>query len=154
MVNETDVVRVERLIAAEAEEIFELLVDPKRHRDIDGSGSVLDPEGEAERLALGSSFVMSMERNGNAYTMTSTVIAFEDNRKVAWQSRGPGNTSQFGGRIWSYELEPVAGGTLVRETWDITQEGAASVDIVRGMVEQTRTDMAATLERLEQLVTG
>lgn len=42
----------------------------------------------------------------------------------------------------------------MRETWDISQEGAVSIDIVRGMADQTRIDMAATLERLEQLVTG
>ena len=40
---------------------------------------------------------------------------------IAWQTRGPGKFgARFGGRIWRYELEPVDGGTRVRETWDVT----------------------------------
>ena len=35
-----------------------------------------------------------------------------------------------GGRIWRYELEPVDGGTLVRETWDISQEAGLSKPLV------------------------
>ena len=34
-----DVVSVERLIPAPASEIFDLIADPNRHRDIDGSGT-------------------------------------------------------------------------------------------------------------------
>ena len=36
----TDVVTVDRTIPAPAEAIFELLADPSRHSDIDGSGTV------------------------------------------------------------------------------------------------------------------
>ena len=42
-----EVVTVERVIPASPESIFELLVDPRRHRDVDGSGSVRDPKGES-----------------------------------------------------------------------------------------------------------
>jgi uncharacterized protein YndB with AHSA1/START domain len=152
--NEIDVVSEERLIPAGPEVIFALVTDPNRHREFDGSGSVFDVVGEVGHLSLGSSFVMSMQRGGRSYTMTSTVIALEENRKVAWQSRGPGPRNEFGGRIWSYELKSVAGGTLVRETWDITQESEASMGMVRGLAGQTRADMAASLQRIEQLVTG
>ena len=37
-----DTVSVERVIPAPAEKIFDLLADPARHRDIDGSGTVRD----------------------------------------------------------------------------------------------------------------
>ncbi|MFN6120399.1 MAG: hypothetical protein ACK5CE_12320 [Actinomycetes bacterium] len=41
-----DVETVERFIAAPAEKIFDLLADPSRHRDIDGSGTVkASPDG-------------------------------------------------------------------------------------------------------------
>ena len=59
-----------------------------------------------------------------------------------------------GGRIWRYELEPVDGGTLVRESWDIRQESALTRPIVRRGADQTRKNMAATLERIEKLVTA
>ena len=59
---------------------------------------------------------------GVPYSMVNTVIEFEPNRRIAWQTRPPGVFGKlFGGRIWRYELEPADGGTLVRETWDITR---------------------------------
>lgn len=146
-------VTVQRLIPVPPEAIFELLADPKRHRDIDGTGMVLDPIGEVEPLALGASFTMSMRSGERAYEMTSTVIAYEDNRKVAWQSRRVG-APDSGGRIWSYTLEPVDGGTLVSETWDVTAEHPASIDRARGFADAARSAMAKTLERIEQIVGG
>ncbi len=149
-----DVVTVERLIAAPPEPIFELLVHPARHRDIDGSGSVRDPKGEPEKLELGTTFGMSM-KIGVRYSMVSTVIEYEENRLVAWQTRGPGSIgSHFGGRIWRYELEPVEGGTLVRESWDVRKESSFTKPVVRLGANQSRKHMAATLERIDELVTG
>jgi uncharacterized protein YndB with AHSA1/START domain len=150
----SDVETVERVIPAPPEKIFELLADPKRHTDIDGSGSVKDPKGETERLKLGSKFGMHM-KIGIPYSMESTVIEFEEGRKIAWQSRPPGLGRHFGGgRIWRYELEPVDGGTRVRESWDISQEVAASKWLVGldGAHKRTRESMTKTLERIEELV--
>jgi len=148
-----DVVSVERVIAAPAGEIFALLVDPTRHQDIDGSGTVREAKGEPERLALGDSFGMSMKM-GLPYSMVSTVVELEEDRRIAWQTRGPGAIGKHvAGRIWRYELEPVDGGTLVRETWDIRQESPLTKPVVRLGKEKTRKNMAATLERIEQVVT-
>ena len=55
-----------------------------------------------------------------------------------------------GGRIWRYELEPVDGGTLVRETWDISKEVVPA--LVRPLRAKTSKAMAATLERIEARV--
>jgi hypothetical protein len=57
-----------------------------------------------------------------------------------------------GGRIWRYELEPRDGGTLVRESWDITHERFKV--IVRPARNRTRKAMTETLERIEQIVTS
>ena len=51
-----DPVPVERSPAAPPDAVFALLVDPSRHRDIDGSGTVRDVKGESSRLTLGSVF--------------------------------------------------------------------------------------------------
>lgn len=56
-------------------------------------------------------------------------------------------------RIWRYELEPVPGGTLVRETWDISRETTRFL-IRYAMAGRTRQDMAKSLERLDKLVTA
>jgi hypothetical protein len=149
-----DVVTVERVIPAPPEKIFDLLADPERHKEIDGSGTVQGVRGESQRLKLGDKFGMSM-RMGIPYGMTSTVIEFEENRRIAWQPRpsypliGP----LFGGRIWRYELEPVDSGTRVRESWDITHERPSKL-LVRGAAEQTRRNMERTLERIEEIVTS
>lgn len=149
-----DVVTVERFIAAPAEAIFDLLADPARHRDIDGSGTVRDAKAGSERLELGSRFGMDMKM-GMPYSMESTVIELEPNRRIAWQTRGPGRIgSRVGGRIWRYELEPGDGGTLVKESWDITQESPFTKPAVRLGAKKAAENMAATLERIEQLVTG
>lgn len=80
-----DVVTVERVIPAPPEAIFDLLADPTRHPEIDGSGTVQRAKTGSQRLALGSSFGMSM-RMGVPYSMVSTVIEFEENRGIAWQT--------------------------------------------------------------------
>jgi uncharacterized protein YndB with AHSA1/START domain len=142
---------VERVIPAPPEKIFDLLADPRRHHDIDGSGTVRDTKDSPERLSLGAKFGMSMKL-GIPYSMVSEVIEFEDGRRIAWQTRPPGSIGArlAGGRIWRYELEPVDGGTRVRETWDISQERVKAV--VRPARKRTIEAMSKTLERIEQIV--
>jgi uncharacterized protein YndB with AHSA1/START domain len=149
-----DVVTVERTIPAPPETIFEVLTDARRHREFDGSGTVREAKGEPQPLNLGTTFGMSM-RMGLPYSMVSTVVEYEPNRRVAWQTTGPTAVGRrVGGRIWRYELEPVEGGTLVRESWDITQESAVTRPLVRKAASKTKKNMEATLARLEALVAG
>jgi len=150
-----DVISVERVIPAPPEKIFDLLADPARHRDIDGSGTVREAKQGSERLALGSKFGMSMKM-GMPYSMMNEVIAYEDNRSIAWQTRAPSSWAAKlgGGRIWRYDLEPVDGGTLVRETWDISQEAALSKPLVKRGAKHTATNMEKTLARIEAVVTA
>ena len=154
MTDSKDIVTVERLIPASASDIFDLIADPSRHQDIDGSGTVRSAKGGSERLALGSTFGMAMKM-GMPYSMQNTVIEFEENRLLAWQTRGPGRIgSHVGGRIWRYELEEADGGTLVKESWDISQESFATKPVVRMGAASTRKAMAATLERIEKVLAG
>lgn len=151
MTDPADVVTVERVIHAPPEKIFELLANPDRHREIDGSGTVRDLSQESERLELGSTFDMKMKM-GVPYTMTNTVVEFEEGRKIAWQPR-PKLMRSLGGRIWRYELDPVDGGTRVRESWDITHERGMK-GLVRKGGKHTAENMEKTLERIEKIVTS
>lgn len=154
MTDSSDIVTVERLIPAPASEIFDLIADPGRHQEIDGSGSVRDAKGKAkgQRMSLGYTFGMSMKA-GLPYSMNSTVIEFEEDRLLAWQTRGPGPIGKLvGGRIWRYELEPVKGGTLVKESWDITQESPLTKLGVRALGKKTAENMSATLGRIEEIL--
>jgi uncharacterized protein YndB with AHSA1/START domain len=149
-----DVVSVERVIAAPADRIFELLADPSRHHDIDGSGSVRDAKKSPKRLAMGAQFGMSMHLGIN-YSMTNEVIEFDDGKRIAWQTRSAGNFQGkfFGGRIWRYELEPADGGTLVRESWDISQEKGPIKGLlgIKRSKDHTREAMEKTLVNIARL---
>jgi uncharacterized protein YndB with AHSA1/START domain len=151
MTDSGDVETVERIIPASAERIFAVIADPRRHREIDGSGTVRDAKKVPDKLELGAKFGMSM-KVGIPYSMESTVIEYEEGRRLAWQTRPPGRLpgKLAGGRIWRYELEPVEGGTCVRESWDISQEVVKA--IVRPARKKTRDAMAATLERIETIL--
>jgi uncharacterized protein YndB with AHSA1/START domain len=143
-------VSVERVIPAPAEKIFALLSDASKHQLIDGSGSVRAPKaGAPERLTLGSTFGMSMKL-GIGYSMLNEVIEFEDGRRIAWQARPPGFAGKFtGGRIWRYELEPVEGGTRVRETWDISQDHQRALLKLGPTPKATKRNMEKTLVCIE-----
>ena len=110
------VVSVDRVIKAPPDSIFAVVADATRHPEIDGSGQLVKAkDGAAQQLALGSTFGMSMKM-GVPYSVTNTVVEFEKDRRIAWQTVLSGPLGRFlGGRIWRYELEPVDGGTKVTE---------------------------------------
>ena len=151
--NSRDVVSVERVIKAPASAIFDLLADPARHSEIDGSGAVRAATSGSERLHLGSVFGMNMKA-GVKYAMENTVVEFVENERIAWQPRARNKLIAIfgGGRIWRYDLEPVDGGTLVRETWDIREEQIKL--LIRPMRGKTVEAMTKTLERIDEVVTA
>jgi uncharacterized protein YndB with AHSA1/START domain len=144
----SDVESVERVIPAPPEVIFAIIADPARHHEIDGSGTVRDAKDVPAKLALGARFGMSMKL-GIPYSMVSTVVEYEEDRRLAWQTRPPIGAALAGGRIWRYELEPVDGGTRVRESWDISQEKIKL--LVEPARKRTRANMEKTLARLEEV---
>jgi uncharacterized protein YndB with AHSA1/START domain len=151
----SDAISVQRLVAAPPEPIFDLLADPAGHAAIDGGGTVKSARSGGRRLALGDRFGMDMHL-GVAYSTRNTVVELEENRRIAWQTTASGPLGNvLGGRIWRYELEPVEGGTLLTETWDLSKEKWTSKPVVKlTMASSTRQNMERTLERIEQLVTS
>ena len=150
---EGHVVSVERVIGAPPSAIFAVLADANRHPEIDGSGSVIKTKaGTPEALSLGSTFGMSMKM-GVPYSMSNTVVEFEPDHVIAWQTVFSGFFGRYiGGRIWRYELEEVPGGTKVTETWDISQDKQGFF-LKRGKLPTaTAESMSKTLERLAQAV--
>jgi len=95
---------------------------------------------------------MSMKM-GVPYAMESTVIQFDEPHVIAWQTTGPTRLGRMvGGRIWRYQLEVVDGGTKVTESWDISQESFLTRPMVRSAARKTAENMAATLDRIEQVL--
>lgn len=146
------VISVERVITATASDLFRIVADPNRHAEIDGSGSVVRPKpGAPPVLTLGSTFGMSM-KVGVPYSMSNTVIEFEQDRRIAWKTVASGFLGRYlGGRIWRYEFEPVEGGTLVRESWDLSQDKQAALLKLGKMPSASADGMTKTLARLATL---
>ena len=129
-----------------------MVADATRHPEIDGSGQLVKAKtARRTQLALGSTFGMSMKM-GVPYSMSNTVIEFEQDRRIAWQTVLAGPLGRFlGGRIWRYEFEPVDGGTKVTESWDISQDKQAFFLKHRKIGQQTATSMSKTLDRLAEI---
>ena len=102
-----------RIVPASAADIFEVLATPARHREIDGSGTVLGTQpGAPERLTMGAKFGMHM-RFGGPYKILNEVVEFEEGRRIGWR--------HFAGHIWRYTLEPLGPrATKVSEQFDPT----------------------------------
>jgi uncharacterized protein YndB with AHSA1/START domain len=148
-----DTVSAERVIRAPAAVIFDVIADPSRHVDFDGSGSVRRASQEAPaRLFQGAVFVMEMKRS-LPYGMANTVVEFEENRVIAWAPRfANGRAQKFFGRVWRYELEPAEDGTLVRETWDVSHD-RLRIFLRLLFSAPFRRDMEESLRLLDGLVT-
>jgi uncharacterized protein YndB with AHSA1/START domain len=149
-------VSVERVIKAPPGKIFALLDDAGKHASFDGSDSVNHATQQVVPLSLGAKFGMAMRGRKETlfipYRTTNTVIEYEPDRRIAWQTYGLGGL--VGGRIWRYELSPADGGTLVRETWDVSKDKQKPM-ITRGSVpQQTENGMRATLDRIAELLEG
>jgi uncharacterized protein YndB with AHSA1/START domain len=146
------VVSVERVIKAPPASIFAVVADASRHPEIDGSGVVVKPkEGAPQRLTMGSTFGMSMKM-GVPYSTSNTVIEYEQDRRIAWQTVLAGPLGRFiGGRIWRYELEEVDGATLVTESWDISQDKQAFFLKAGKIGQHTADNMTKSLDRLARI---
>jgi uncharacterized protein YndB with AHSA1/START domain len=143
----SDTITVERTIKAPPEAIFALVSDAGRHAEIDGSGTVKGTRRESRPLTLGSRFGMAMHM-GVGYRTSNTVVEFEQDRRIAWQTTGL--KGLVGGRIWRYELEPAAGGTTVRETWDVSQDRQKFLLKRSRMAPAAKVGMRRTLERIAE----
>src|ERR1700753_1018212 len=82
-------------VNAPASELFAIVADPRRHRELDGSGLVRDNVRGPERLGPGAQFSPNM-RLGLPYRITSTVTAFKPDQLIEW-------SHPFGHR-WRWEF--------------------------------------------------
>lgn len=154
-----DTLSVERVIKAPSGTIFALLADAGKHASFDGSESVNHCVQQSVPLSMGAQFGMAMRGRKETlflpYRTTNTVIEYEPERRIAWQTFGLAGL--VGGRIWRYELQADPGGqggTLVRETWDVSRDKQKRM-ITRGSVPKLTGDgMRATLERIAGLLEG
>lgn len=134
------IVSVSVKVNADPATIFDLLADPSKHGEIDGSGSVQNSQSSApERLSLGATFGMDM-KIGVKYKITNEVVEFDEPRRIAWR--------HFGGHVWRYILEPVEGGTMVTEQFDWNTSKSPLMMRVMNYPAKNRVSIEKTLKRL------
>lgn len=168
MTGASNLFEVSRRIEAPTSVIFEILANPQRHRDFDGSGMLRGAVLERPISGVGDTFTMKMHRLGDDYLMLNHVVEFEPDRRIFWEpapgdpSRAEGNDpSKVGipaGYRWGYILAPDGDDvTLVTEVFDhgplpedLLRDGGAWINGTNPVLES----MAASLERLEQASTG
>jgi hypothetical protein len=161
--NDCKPVTVSRRIQAPAADIFQILADPSRHLDLDGSG-MLRGTSSAIITGVGDVFVMKMffSELGD-YEMNNHVVEYELNRRIGWEPEAgighrdaaPDSSAQSRwGHRWSYELAadgPDA--TIVTEIYDCSRAPEAQREGMRNGTVWVEA-MASTLERLDALSTG
>jgi hypothetical protein len=151
-------VRVSRRIAAPAAAIFQVLADPRRHTELDGSGMLRGSVTEAQISGVGDVFIMKMYFSAlGDYEMNNHVVEYELDRRIGWEpesGRGhpdaaKGPDERRWGQRWSYELVPDgAAATIVTEIYNCSGVPAdARADMSDG--EVWADGMARTLERLD-----
>ena len=171
MAEESKLIEVSRRIEAPADRIFNILANPQRHVDFDGSGMLRGSVLDRPISDLGDTFIMKMHRLGDDYLMLNYVVEFEPDRRIFWEpapgdpSRAEGDDpSKVGvpaGYRWGYILTPDGDdATFVTEVFDtgtVTEEirqsllsdGGTWINGSNSMLESMR----ASLERLETIST-
>jgi hypothetical protein len=168
MTAETEPVEVSRRIEAPAALIFEILANPQRHMDFDGSGMLRGAVVDRPISGVGETFTMKMHRLGRDYLMLNYVVQFEPNRRISWEpapgdlATAGGNPSKVGipaGYRWGYRLTPDGdNATVVTEVfdcgpeenrWILLREGGEWINGTNSVLES----MTATLERLDKVST-
>lgn len=139
------IVSAQIVIDAPADVIFDILIQPRRHFEFDGSRTVQGVIEGPERLGPGDTFKVRM-KVGIGYWVTNTVLDLEPDRRITW--------AHLLGNRWTYELTPLPeGGTLVRETNDIRAAGwKASLSPVGRNPRIGQKSIAKSLVLLKELV--
>jgi uncharacterized protein YndB with AHSA1/START domain len=132
------------IINAPVSKVFDLLANPNRHKEIDGSNTIQNRISGPDRLSLGSKFGMAMHL-GIDYRITNTVVEFEENKLIAWRHLGRWR--------WRYEICEISPNQCeVTETFDGRKSISQSWLKFRKAYPWTQMVVAKTLVRLKEVM--
>ena len=132
-------------VNAPAPELFAMVADPRRHHELDGSGTVGDNVTAPARLVTGARFSTRMSMFGLPYRITSTVTVLKPDQLIEW--RHP-----FG-HHWRWEFAAVSPTvTRVTETFDYRHTGPLKDGTryyeLTGFAKRNAAGIQATLTKL------
>ena len=147
------VVSVTRRIDAPAPLLFEVLRDPGRHPQLDGSGMVRGTDAPPI-TGVGDAFVMRMHNDEfGDYEMRNDVVEYAPDRSIAWApTRHDVPDDESWDHRWGWRLSPRGEATEVTAFFGCTrvpEDGLRILD--RG--EWGRPILEQSLDRLRALVT-
>ena len=104
MSNDTRI-EVTRTIDASTTAVWNVLSNPQRHADLDGSGFVISDDRSDRITGTGQKFTMNMngDHMGGDYQTDNHVTGYDEHKLLAWQTAPAG--SEPPGWEWVWELE-------------------------------------------------
>ena len=129
--------RVARRVVVDAApgQIFALVADPHRHRELDGSGTIRDVAVDGpHELSEGARFSVGMKQFGVPYRITSTVTEFTDGSVIEWQHPL--------GHRWRWEFAEIGAGSarIHRDLRLLHVQGTSAARAHRSAEEERRGD--------------
>ena len=141
----TQIVRAERVIAAPAARVFELIADPAQQPRWDGNDNLGEAAAGQRVRAIGDVFVMTLTSGS---IRENHVVEFDEGRLIAWRPSEPGSPPP--GHLWRWELTAIDDATTrVVHTYDWTQ--LTDPNRVDRAKATTSDKLRASLDRLAAL---
>lgn len=158
--NSSKQLQASKTISAPADQIFALLADPSRHTELDDSGMLRGPKGDAKPIAaVGQTFTMNMHNDMlEDYRMVNTVTSYEPDSRIGWgpaidptcESAAKVAGIEVGGHTYTYDLRPVDGGTEVTQTYDWSAVKDPKFEEMFPLVSQEQ--LAGTLDKIDTVL--
>lgn len=142
---EERIVSVTRIVAANAQRIFDLIADPSLQPSWDGNNNLASAAPGQRVRQAGDVFKTTLTQGG---VRENHVVEFIEGSQIAWRPAEPGKPPP--GHLWRWQLEPVSADlTSVTHTYDWTQL-TDSARLARARAT-TREMLRASLDRLAVL---
>jgi Polyketide cyclase / dehydrase and lipid transport len=138
-------------VHAPAADLFAIVADPRRHHELDGSGTVGKNIRAPQRLVPGARFTTNMRMFGVPYRITSTITAMKPDELIEW--RHPV------GHHWRWEFAAITPTTTrVTETFDYRETGLLKDRLkyyeLTGFAKRNAAGIEATLTKLRNSYAG
>jgi hypothetical protein len=134
-------------VAATPADVFDYVRRPANHPAISGDETVKGTRIGPEVLDDGDRFGMRMKMFGVPYSMTNTVVEFQQGTKIAWCHPGK--------HRWRWELEATpSGGTRVTETFDLSTAVFPPALKLMGFPKRHRTNVARSVGNVRDHFAG
>lgn len=148
-------ITVSRRIDASTSDVFDVLSNPERHPELDGSGFVVSDEKTDRITGTGQVFRMNMtgDHMGGDYQTDNTVTGYDPQHLLAWQT-APADTDPPGWE-WVWELEADGSdATDVRLTYDWSKVTDTALLEKIGFPLVSESQLEDTLGNLASAVSG